>query len=270
MTVAPRAVRPLLLVAALVLVGCSADDEQPEVRPIDDVLATEVTVEPDAAGTSATLTVDSTIPLACAVVYGTDDSFGLIATDDDMAGGAHTDHQPTMLGLAPGTTYRYRLQGSDPAGNLYASQVMEFTTPEAPELDRPGPNVAPNASVAAVSSEFSDQFAAALALDGDPATEWSSDGDGDEASLTVDLGGPTELVGVGARTRTMGDGSSIVRSFTLTLDDGTELGPFEAGDGLLAVTAFGRPVTTTTVRFDAVDTTGGNTGLVDLELYASR
>jgi len=32
--------------------------------------------------------------VACSVVYGTDDSFGLIAVDSDMDGGAHADHHP--------------------------------------------------------------------------------------------------------------------------------------------------------------------------------
>ncbi len=262
--------RPVLLVAAaaltLVLSACSGDDTATStVLPIDDVLATEVVVTPDPSGTFAVLEVDTDIPLACSVVFGTSEAFGLIATDDDMAGGAHTDHQPRMQGLAPDTTYLYRLQGSDAAGNLYQSEVMTFTTPAATAVERPGRNVAPDATVVAVSSEFSDAFAATNAIDGDPATEWSTAGDGDDASITIDLGVVADIVGFGFQSREMSDGTAIVESFTVTVDDGETLGPFVAGTGLSIVDA---AASGQVLRIDAVTTTGGNTGAVEVEVYA--
>lgn len=257
--------------AALLLGACAGSSEDasaaatPDILAVEDVIGDGIEIVPDPSGTSAVLKVTSDLPLACAVVYGTADSFGLIATDDDMGGAAHTDHSAQMRGLAPDTTYRYRLQGSDPAGNFYASQVMEFTTPSARAVERPGENVAPEASVAAVSSEFSDAFAAANAIDGDPSTDWSSAGDGDDASLTVDLGKATDLVGVGVRSRSMGDGSAIIETFSITLDDGEALGPFEVGTEELSIQEL--TGSASTVRFDAVTSTGGNTGLIDLEIY---
>lgn len=254
--------------AGLVLLTACGDGggaSAPDVLPVEDVLAGGITITPDATGTAATLSVESSLPLACAVVYGTGDGFGLIATDDDMGGAAHTDHDAVMRGLAPETTYRYRLQGSDAAGNLYASEVMEFTTPAARAVDRPGEDVTSSATVTAVSSEFSDAFAATNAIDGDPGTEWSSRGDGDDASLTLSFDEPTTLAGIGVRSRSMGDGSAIIETFTVTLDDGEPLGPFDAGTGELTVSTFEGQATT--VRIDAVTTTGGNTGFVDVELY---
>lgn len=50
---------------------------------------------------------------------------------------------------------------------------MQFTTPAAAVVDTPGPNVATEATVTDVSSEFSEGFAADNAIDGDPSTEWS-------------------------------------------------------------------------------------------------
>lgn len=263
--------RPLVVVAAclaaLTLAACSPAGDRIEVAPIDDILDGDITVEPDPSGTFATLRVTTSIPVACSVAYGTDDTFGLIATDDDMAGGAHADHQPTLDGLSPETTYRYVLQGADANGNLYRSDVMEFTTPPATTPDTPGPNVAIEGTVADVSSEFSEAFAAHNAIDGDPATEWSTAGDGDDASITVDLGRELALAGAGYLTRSMGDGSATATSWTVTVDpddDPQTFGPFAVGDGLSVAefTASGR-----VVRFDVESSTGGNTGAIEVEVY---
>lgn len=253
----------LLAVLVLLLASCgSGDGTGADVLAIEDILATEITVEPDPSGTVATLRVETEVPVVCAVVYGTDDGFGLIATDDDMAGGAHADHSPRLSGLRPDTEYRYRLQGSDADGNLYRSDVMTFRTPAADAASTPGENVAPGGEVAAVSSEFSDDFVARNAIDGDLATEWSTAGDGDDASLTVDLGRERSLVGARLRTRQMSDGSAMIRSYTVTVD-GQTFGPFEAG-GVATFDAEG-----SRVRFDAEETTGGNTGAVEIEIFAA-
>jgi hypothetical protein len=266
------AVLTVTVVLALILAGCGdATPGDPStaapVLPIDDVLDSAIVVTPDPTGTSATLTVTTSIPLACAVIYGIDEAFGAIATDDDMAGGAHQDHAPVLRGLEPETEYRYVLQGSDANGNLYRSGVRHFTTPTATEPERPGPNVASMGAVVAVSSEFSDAFAAAFAIDGDPSTEWSTAGDGDDAWLTIELPAPTDVVGFAVRSRSMGDGSSVIQTYRVTVDDSEVFGPFEArSDGLsiAQVTAAGQRF-----RFDAVTTTGGNTGAVEIEIHAA-
>lgn len=262
--------RPSILVAVLTLLltACTASGEGTRVLPIDDVLETGIVVTPDASGTSARLTVTTTIPLACAVIYGPDPSFGAVATDTDMAGGAHREHSPRMTGLEPATEYHYVLQGSDAEGNLYRSDVLTFTTPEAqdPAAERPGENVAPSGTVVEASSQISDAFAAEHAIDGDPATEWSTAGDGDDAAIIIELAEPREVVGFGVRSRAMGDGSSIIERYEVTVDGGEVLGPFEASaDGLAVVEA---EATGQRFRFDAVTTTGGNTGAVEIEIYA--
>lgn len=255
--------RVLLVTAAVALASCGGSPSavDADVQPIEPILATDITVEPDPSGTVAVLRVETEVPVVCAVVYGTGDQFGAIATDSDMAGGAHRDHAPRLTGLQPETEYQYVLQGSDAAGNLYRSELRTFRTPEVSAA--PGRNVAPDATVVDVSSEFSDQFAAPNAIDGDLATEWSTDGDGDDASITVDLGAPTDIVGVRYRTREMTDGSAIVRTFTVTLDDDEPLGPFPA-DAVAEIEGRGQRL-----RFEAAETTGGNTGAVEIEVYAA-
>lgn len=254
----------LLLAAALAMgvAACGGDGRGSDVLPIEGILAGQIEIVPDASGRAAVFEVETSIPVACSVVYGTDDSFGSLAVDNDMQGGAHEVHRPLLTGLEPETEYRYVLQGSDRAGNLYRSEVMTFTTPAA----APGPvNLAPAGEVSA-SSEFSPAFAASLAIDGDPGTEWSSAGDGDDAWIEVDLLEPRRIGGFAYRTRRMTDGSSIVESFRVVLDGAETLGPFVVLDGPVVLDP---AASAQVVRFEAIGTTGGNTGAIEVEIHAA-
>jgi hypothetical protein len=249
----------------IAVAGCTAgDDNDASVLPAEDVFADELIVTPDPGGTSASVSVTTALDMACAVVYGTTPDLGDgIATDTDMAGGAHADHNVVLADLEPDTEYHFRVQGSGADGQLYRSELMTFRTPAAGDA-APGPNAAIGAAVTGASSEFSDAFAAPNAVDGDLATEWSSAGDGDDAWISIDLGEPTDVVGIGFRSREMSDGSAIIDTFTVTVDDGDRLGPFPAGPGLSTVDV---SFTGQVLRFDAAETTGGNTGAVEIEVY---
>lgn len=265
-----RALRALAVPASavvLILSGCSGPESAPggqEVRAAEEVFLDDPVVVSDASGTTARLRVTTELDMACAVVYGRDESLGEgIATDADMGGGAHAEHEAVMAGLEPDTEYFYRVQGSGSDGSLYRSELRSFRT-EAGGAEPPGTNAAAGADVVAASSEFSDDFAAANAVDGDLATEWSSADDGDDASITIDLGRPVDVVGVALRSRSMSDGSSIVETFTVTVDDGTTYGPFPAGTTfVVSDVAFTGQV----LRVDAEQTSGGNTGAAEIEVY---
>lgn len=253
----------VLAVAVFVLAACGgASSSDVSAQPISQIVDGDFTVTPDPTGTSAVVEVTTTVPVACAVVYGTGDDFGSIAVDDDMQGGAHANHMPRLVGLEPDTEYRYVLQGSDTSGAFYRSDVMTFRTP--PAASAPGENVAPSATVSDVSSVFSDAFAAANAIDGDLTTEWSTSGDGDDAWIEVDLAATTEIVGFAYRSREMTDGTAIVETYTVTVDGGEPLGPFAADGTPTEVATEG-----TSVRIDADTTTGGNTGAVEIDIYAA-
>lgn len=268
----PRSFRsPLVAVAAatVFLVGCGAATEgaaDQEVLAAEELFVKEPVVVLDVSGTFATIQVTTGLDVACAVVYGPDEALGQgIATDEDMGGGAHTDHEAVMSGLEPDTEYFYRVQGSGSDGNLYRSELMTFRTPPAAAAAAtPGPNVASEAEVLDVSSEFCDDFGAANAVDGDPTTEWSSAGDGDDASITLDLGREVDAVGVALRSRSMSDGTSVVETFTVTVDDGKTYGPFEAGT---AFTVNDVDFTGQVLRIEAEQTSGGNTGAAEIEVY---
>jgi hypothetical protein len=263
--------RSLAVVATFVgLSACASSGGGPdasavEAQPIEAILVGDINIDPDPSGTVATFAVDTSIPVACAVVYGTDDSFGSLAVDNDMQGGAHENHGPLLTGLEPDTEYQYILQGSDADGTFYRSDVMTFRTPVAAESDI-GTNYSTSATVVGSSSDFSDSFAAELAIDGDLSTEWSSLGDGDDAWIEIQLDAPREISGVFLRTREMSDGTAIVETFTVTIDGGKALGPFEAGAKTLSIE---QPVTGQLVRIDAVTTTGGNTGAVEIGIFGT-
>ena len=247
-------------VLALALVGACRDTPavSEEVGDFSEISEAAPTIEPSSDGTSAVLSVVTTIDAVCAVAYGDTDSMGSLATDQEMGVGGHSEHEAVLTGLSPDTEYFYRLQGVGADGRLYRSEILTFRTPTAPEAssDR---NAATGADVVEVSSEFSADFGAGNAIDGDPATEWSTSGDGDDAYLVIDLGREVEVVGVGFHTRSMSDGSAISESFTITVDDTDRFGPFPVGRA--EVSFSGR-----IVRFDVDTSTGGNTGATEVEV----
>jgi len=248
--------------------AASADTESAQgVLDFAQIQATDIRIDLDPDTGSAILNVDTSIDVACAVVYGPTTALGSLSTDTDMAGGAHANHHPRMIGLSAGTVW-YRLQGIAADGAFYQSELMELTFPEggggSPSVQPPLPNLSDMASIADVSSEYSDAFAARNAIDGDLSTEWSSAGDGDDSYIVLDFGENMHFRGVGFRTREMSDGTSITTSFTVTVG-GRTFGPFDAGPGL-AIGLF--DASGEDIRVDVETSTGGNTGAVEIEVYA--
>jgi hypothetical protein len=251
------------LAIAVAACGGSSDATTSGVVDFAEIAVAEPTLSFDASATTARLDVETTITAVCSVAYGETEALGSLTTDQDMEAGGHRDHGPLLTGLEPETVYFYRLQGTGPDGTLYQSELLTFTTPPAEDLSA-SPNLALGATVTDVSSEFSDGFIAANAIDGNPATEWSTAGDGDDAHITIDLGVATPISSLRFVTRQMGDGSSITTTFTVTIDDGAVLGPFTAGldPPLTTVDTTGR-----VLRFEVETSTGGNTGAVEIEIF---
>lgn len=255
---------------ALALVACGDDGSEPAVSSIDGILDGDILVE-DISSDAANIRVATTIPVVCAVVFGIDTSYGSIRTDPDMGGAAHSEHWAPLRGLAPDTLYHYRLQGTGPDGTLYVSGDLTFrTAPREPDQPDRGPNVASlseGARVLDASSVFggSTAWQPANAIDGDGSTEWSSDGDGDAAFVTIQLRDETQLNAVGLWSRTMGT-SAEIREFEVITDRGETLGPFSlpGANGLhvFKVTAVAR-----WLRFQVVSSSGGNTGAVEVAAY---
>jgi hypothetical protein len=245
-----------------------------EVRSIEEVSAGGPPQIVDITDADAVLIFDSSIPLACSIVYGTTTAYGQISVDQDMGGGAHTDHHPLLLGLEPDTEYHYRVQGAAADGTLYVGEDATFRT--LPAEGRTEMNLASQeagAKVVDVSSNFGGAandrpWGADSALDGNRGTAWSSNGDGNGAFIQIEMAQPAQVYAVEVWTRSMSDGTAQILAFTLTTDNGEVLGPFALEDAGQAY-RFDLDVLTRSLRLDVVDSTGGNTGLVEFAVYGT-
>ena len=268
----------ILALASTVLLA--QDDELDDIiaevnfRPISEITDDSLQINTFFNDGAATLPIFTNVPVACTIVYGTTTEFGQLTLDDDMAGGAHQDHSPLLTGLEPETEYFYRVQGTDAAGNFYVSEVMTFTTPafEAPETDNLL-SIFNSAEVIGYSSAFDDagpdeRWGVNAAFDDNPGTAWSSDGDGDDAWIEVEMAQRAQINRIEFRSRSMTDGSAIVESFTITTDDGSVYGPFDV-PGTESVHEYAVDFVAKTLRFDVESSTGGNTGAVDIAAFGT-
>ncbi|MCL7455519.1 MAG: discoidin domain-containing protein, partial [Anaerolineae bacterium] len=246
-----------------------------EIRSLEEVAAGGPPQIVDITDADAVLIFESSIPLACSVVYGTTTGYGQIATDQDMSGGAHTDHHPLLVGLEPDTEYHYRVQGTAADGTLYVGEDATFRT--LPAEERTEVNLASleaGARVVAVSSNFGgaatdETWGADSAIDGNRGTAWSSNGDGNDAFIEVELAEPARVHAVEVWTRSMSDGTAQILAFTLTTDTGDVLGPFEMADAAEPYRFELEDVVARSLRLDVVESSGGNTGLVEFAVYGT-
>ncbi len=218
-------------------------------------------------GRSAVVQLQTKPPTVCAIAYGKTAALGSIANDPGMGGTAISHHVVLLKGLVPNTTYFFRLTATDAQGRVFQTpELATFTTTPTKSASL-GRDVALSAKVVGVSSQFSNDFRAANAVDGNLSTEWSSAGDGDRAFITIDLGKPTAVTGVSFLTREMSDGSTITQTFAVVVDGGKRYGPFPAGNRLnpriAAVSFTGRRL-----RFEVVKSTGGNTGAAEIQVFS--
>ena len=268
--VIPSVARPAAVNASLPVtqtVGTLAD--------LADILESEIQVV-NITSNSATVTATTTIDVACAVAYGLTTDYGRLAVDSDMGAAGHSDHGPQMTGLEPDTIYHLTFGGIGPDGTVYGYKDLTFRTKPAdkePALESQGENLALSkngARVTRVSSNYGSvsmdsSFGANNALDGNPSTQWSSQGDGNGAWIEIELAQTTHVTSLGFWTRTMGTSAQIA-SFRVITGRGEVFGPFDLADAS-SVHYFDVDLTAKILRFEAVNSSGGNTGAVEIEVY---
>ncbi len=130
-------------------------------------------------------------------------------------------------------------------GILYQSELMTLTLPEIDDA----------------------QPADAAPEHGENLAEGATAGDADDAFITIDLGSPQDIAGVEFLTRTTADDSATTITFFVTVDDGEQFGPFTAGTP--ANPEFNAaPFVGQVLRFDVENSTGGNTGAIEIRAFA--
>ena len=263
--------RALAAVAALCLGlaacgGAGGTNDAVRVRDFRVIEVGKTRLQIAADGRSAILQVETNPPTVCAIAYGRTVSLGSIADDPNMGGTAISRHVVILGGLTPGTIYRFRLTATDAQGRVFQTpKLTTFTTPR--QSATSGPDIAIGAQIIAVSSQWSDAYRAAHAVDGKLSTEWASAGDGDRAFITIDLGRQRKITGIAFISREMSDGSAITRTFAVVVDGRRRFGPFPAGNQLnphvVPVSFTGR-----FLRFEVVQSTGGNTGATEIQVFS--
>ena len=228
----------------------------------------------------AVIRFDTSRETKCHIEYGaTADAMTKSATDPNMKPGSYVVHHNVPLeDLPPSSDFYFAAVATDQDGNVYRSEVDHFMTAPGVPVDTL-PDVAlasAGTTIAAVSSNWSnesngDAWGADHVIDGMMATEWSSNMDGNGAYVELDLGQPRDVSFIGFRSRKMDDGTSIVKQFQLVIDGQTTLGPYDTPDpDVRYVIPLPAPQTMRLVRMQATQTTGGNTGLKELQLFTSQ
>lgn len=228
----------------------------------------------------AVIRFDTSRETRCHIEYGASpDTMTTSATDPNMKPGTYVVHHHVPLeDLPPSSDFYFVAVATDHDGNEYRSEVDHFTTAPGVPVDSL-PDVAlatAGTTIAAVSSNWSnesnsDPWGADHVIDGLMASEWSSNMDGDNAFVELDLGQPRAVSFIGFRSRKMDDGTSIVKQFQLVVDGQTTLGPYDTPDpDVRYVIPLPAPQTMRLVRMQALQTTGGNTGLKELQLFTSQ
>ena len=225
---------------------------------------------------SAIINFSGTVPIACVVVYGEDNNFGFIAVDDSMERSSTKEHRLELVGLKEDTMYSYRLQGTARDGIIYVGQVRNFRTTLTKDQSTINArknlaSISNGARIVSVSSNIGFQdntgrWGANNAIDSDEKTAWSSNGDGDNAFIEIELSDMAQIDAVEFWTRSMSNNTAQIFSFTVTNEIGDTFGPFTLPDANKSY-QFSVEIIARRLRFDVQSCNGGNTGAIDIRAY---
>lgn len=260
--------------AMTTLHGCS--DSSPSASDPDSGLQFIDLRAEDVAATRAAIHFSTSLETTCEAEYGLHaDSLNHSATDPSMGPELYAfDHDVPLEDLQPATRYYYRARATDASGQTWRSVIQQFVTHDAPAATQLTNFAAldQGASVAAVSSNFgnaanSATWGADLAFDGRMATEWATNGDGDNAWVDIDFGQSRHITRFEFRSRVMPDSSSIIASVLLRFDGAAAIGPFSTPDpDVLYGFDLDVAVAARRVVIEAGATSGGNTGAREIRL----
>jgi len=252
--------------------------QSPTPEPAKAILASPIEIEP--GSTSALVSLMTREPTMISVSYWTGCACRRTAVRDALTRPAR-EHRVELLALEPETIYWMNVVLVDEQARVYRSANLAFETtaptqtPGAWEPD--GENLAlleKGGRIVGVSSNWGggdndSAFGANKAIDGDPNTEWSSDGDGDDAWIEIALAEAGTITGIGFWTRTMGTSAQIYKFRVLT-PDGTVLGVFDLPDAKQLYNFDLEDFVGQQLRFEVVESSGGNTGAKEIAIYVKQ
>ena len=234
----------------------------------------EFSQEPEIArvtDSGASIHFSTETPTLSSTAFGTTEDFGRLVRAPGRT--PAENHEVSLPGLQADTEYYLETIVIAESGELLRSSMSTFTTAESAEEVDYGENHATleaGAEIYAVSSNFGNDptgsFGAVNSIDGDPGTEWSSQGEGDEAWIEIKLAESREITGFGFWSRTMGETGEIRRLKVIT-GEGEILGEFDLPDAERLYNFTLPPTETQIVRFEVVNSTGGNTGAREIRIY---
>ncbi len=187
------------------------------------------------------------------------------------------EHSVQLLALRDNTEYQVTIFLVDEQARVYRSENYSFKTivTSSPTTWQPdGENMAllsQGGRITGVSSNWAggdnnSAFGANKAIDGDPMTEWSSNGDGNNAWIEITLAQPSRITGIGFWTRTMGTSAQISK-FRVVTRDGKLLEVFDLPDAKQMYNFDLEDFDGQTLRFEVVESSGGNTGAKEIAIY---
>ncbi|MBT7863779.1 MAG: discoidin domain-containing protein [Gemmatimonadetes bacterium] len=262
----------LSLVLGLAVWGCSDDPTSPQIVDFIDLRVEEI------GPNRAVVRFETSEPTTCEAEFGTAaDALDQMATDPSMEPESYlTEHDVPLEDLEPTTHYYVRARAELPSGDVFFSEMIEFSTVDATAGDSlVNFGLSANSTtVSGVSSNFgggaNDSFwGANNAIDGLMSSEWSSNGDGDDAWISLNLGQRRRLSHFEFRSRQMPDGSAIATSVQLVFGDSDPLGPFDTPEPEQVYRFELDGVEADAVRLDIVTSTGGNTGAREIRFLGT-
>lgn len=266
-------IRAAAALAAFIGAGCGSSDE-PRSDAVTDIFR-DLRIE-DVTSNGAVLRFDTTIETTCEAQFGLDaDRLDRRAQDPNMDPENPFDyvHDVPLGGLDAETAYHVRAWAEDREGMTYLSETLRFETPAATSAEANVARASAGTSIGSVSSNFGNgsnesTWGALNAIDGSFATEWSSNGDGNDAYLELDFGQVRRIAEVRFQSRQMTDGTSIIQRLRLYGDGDEAYGSFNTPSPDVVYTLVLDPAPSTRVlRMEVEQSTGGNTGVKELQAF---
>ena len=249
--------------------------------PSDDDVLDSAVLSVDASSTAFALSLDASSSVAA--VFSSGDFDGL-DSDGPTHGVARADSissTPTgsIESLLPSTTYSIGASYVDASLNAFHVAPVSATTEASSSSDSSGDCASTNvallslgASVADVSSNYgggsdSSTYGANNALDGSDSSQWSSNGDGNDAFLTIRLPSATDVEGVALWSRYMSS-SSVIETYTVSDgSSGVVLATCDVPDSTQLYHCDVVASDVESLTFSVVASTGGNVGARAVEVY---